>query len=197
MKVRDALLALLAKEPAHGYQLKGSYESLTGGPAVNVGQIYQTIDRLVRDGLVAVDGPKAAVGSEDHAPITTTPKAPAPAPAPADHRRITYVLTEHGRAHVQLLLTAPRPTSSLAAAEHDRSTVAIKVLAALALDPALALRLIDDYRAALLHEISTIRRSTREAVNTLAERLGTEADIVGRESELRWLDLAEQEVRNN
>jgi len=52
--VRLPLLALLAKEPAHGYDLKVQLERIFGQayPAPNVGQIYITLQRLERDGLV-------------------------------------------------------------------------------------------------------------------------------------------------
>jgi DNA-binding PadR family transcriptional regulator len=52
--VRLALLALLAKEPAHGYELKQALEQTFGRayPAPNIGQIYVTLQRLERDGLV-------------------------------------------------------------------------------------------------------------------------------------------------
>ena len=52
--MREVLLALLHKEPAHGYELKGAIESIFGEvwPAVNMGQIYSTLTRLERAGLV-------------------------------------------------------------------------------------------------------------------------------------------------
>jgi DNA-binding PadR family transcriptional regulator len=48
------LLALLAKEPAHGYELKQAIEQTFGNayPSPNIGQIYVTLNRLERDGLV-------------------------------------------------------------------------------------------------------------------------------------------------
>src|SRR6266446_5126068 len=53
MGVREGLLALLEREPAYGYQLKTGFESATGGMwALNVGQVYATLDRLERDGFV-------------------------------------------------------------------------------------------------------------------------------------------------
>ena len=55
MAVREGL-ALIAEEPRYGYQLKTAFESATGGVwALNVGQVYTTLDRLHRDGLVDVD----------------------------------------------------------------------------------------------------------------------------------------------
>jgi DNA-binding PadR family transcriptional regulator len=51
--VRESLLALLQAGPAHGYQLKADFEAATGGLwPLNVGQVYTTLDRLVRDGFV-------------------------------------------------------------------------------------------------------------------------------------------------
>ena len=54
--VRFALLALLADEPAHGYQLKLRFERSVGGVwPLNVGQVYDALRRLERDGLVEPD----------------------------------------------------------------------------------------------------------------------------------------------
>jgi DNA-binding PadR family transcriptional regulator len=52
--VRLPLLALLAKEPAHGYELKTQLEQIFGSayPPPNIGQIYLTLQRLERAGLV-------------------------------------------------------------------------------------------------------------------------------------------------
>ena len=52
--MRLPLLALLAKEPAHGYELKSLLEQIFGEayPPPNIGQIYVTLQRLERDGLV-------------------------------------------------------------------------------------------------------------------------------------------------
>ena len=53
MSVRYGLLALLAEAPTHGYQLKTAFERRTGGSwALNIGQVYTTLQRLERDGLV-------------------------------------------------------------------------------------------------------------------------------------------------
>jgi DNA-binding PadR family transcriptional regulator len=52
--MRLALLALLAKGPAHGYELKQALESLFGSayPQPNIGQIYVTLTRLEKSGLI-------------------------------------------------------------------------------------------------------------------------------------------------
>ena len=53
-QVRSLLLALLAKESAHGYELKQALEQTFGSayPSPNIGQIYVTLGRLEKDGLV-------------------------------------------------------------------------------------------------------------------------------------------------
>ncbi|MFB7177894.1 PadR family transcriptional regulator [Streptomyces sp. NPDC056257] len=52
--MRLALLALLARGPAHGYELKQDLEKLLGAayPQPNVGQIYVTLGRLEKSGLI-------------------------------------------------------------------------------------------------------------------------------------------------
>ena len=53
MSVRFGLLALLDEAPSHGYHLKTAFERRTGGSwPLNIGQVYTTIQRLERDGLV-------------------------------------------------------------------------------------------------------------------------------------------------
>jgi DNA-binding PadR family transcriptional regulator len=60
MSVREGLLALLAEAPKHGYQLKQEFEATTAGIwPLNIGQVYTTLDRLERDGLVAHTGTEA------------------------------------------------------------------------------------------------------------------------------------------
>ena len=54
MSVRQSLLALLTLGPCYGYQLRAEYTRRTGASReLNVGQIYNTLERLERDGLVA------------------------------------------------------------------------------------------------------------------------------------------------
>ena len=57
MSVRLSLLALLAQGPCYGYQLRTELDWRTGGGGpVNVGQVYNTLDRLERDKLVRKTG---------------------------------------------------------------------------------------------------------------------------------------------
>ena len=77
MSVKQGLLALLAEEPMYGARLRAEFEARTGGTwPLNVGQVYTTLARLERDGLVK------AAGAAD------------------DEGRISYRLTEAGRREV-------------------------------------------------------------------------------------------------
>jgi DNA-binding PadR family transcriptional regulator len=53
MSIKHGLLALLERGPMHGYQLRAAFEESTGGTwPLNIGQVYTTLSRLERDGLV-------------------------------------------------------------------------------------------------------------------------------------------------
>ncbi len=57
MSIRHALLALLSEGPKYGLQLRQEFEARTGEVwPLNVGQVYTTLQRLERDGLVESDG---------------------------------------------------------------------------------------------------------------------------------------------
>lgn len=80
-----ALLGLLAKEPHHGYDLKNALEKALGGNReVNFGQVYTTLARLERDGLVS-----AAAQAED------------------GRGKKTYRITERGQAELGNWLDQP------------------------------------------------------------------------------------------
>ena len=69
MSVPHALLALLSEGPKYGLRLQNEFESRTGEVwPLNVGQVYTTLQRLERDGLVETDearasGRRSATGS--------------------------------------------------------------------------------------------------------------------------------------
>jgi DNA-binding PadR family transcriptional regulator len=54
MPLHHAVLALLSAKPAHGYELKTSFEQAVGNQwgGLNIGHLYQILDRLSRDGLI-------------------------------------------------------------------------------------------------------------------------------------------------
>ncbi len=166
MRVRDTVLALLARAPAHGYQLKLDYERLTRNRPVNVGQIYQTLERLQRDGLVEREDSGDA------------------------ERRVTYRVTDAGRDAARELLY---DADGVPGAAH--SSVAAKVLLATSTPGVDAIEVLDLQRAALLRRAQTRRRQGRANELPSLDRLVLEAEMAFVEAELRWLDLCEAELR--
>ena len=66
MSVRHALLALLSEGPKHGLRLQQEFEERTGEVwPLNVGQVYITLQRLERDGLVESDDERGAGPQEE------------------------------------------------------------------------------------------------------------------------------------
>jgi len=83
MSVRQSLLAILDQGDCYGSQLRAEYTRRTGA-TVNVGQIYTTLERLARDGLVE------NLGADDEG-------------------RILWGLTAAGRVETRAWLAAPSP----------------------------------------------------------------------------------------
>src|SRR5262245_62074215 len=115
MTVRSAILQLLDEGDRHGYQLKVDFEARTGGIwPLNVGQVYTTLDRLLRDGFVEEVGTQSDAGQR------------------------TYRVTESGRNEVKRWL-AGSPVD----ADPPRDELIMKVLLAIGRGPDEALALID------------------------------------------------------
>src|SRR5262245_17536462 len=63
MSLRFGVLGLLSEEPMHGYEVKSRFEAMLGGSwEVNIGQVYATLQRLERDGLVEAVGERGDRG---------------------------------------------------------------------------------------------------------------------------------------
>ena len=63
MSLKFGVLGLLAEEPLHGYEVKTRFEAMLGGSwEVNIGQVYATLQRLERDGLVRAVGTRGDRG---------------------------------------------------------------------------------------------------------------------------------------
>src|SRR2546427_11202550 len=85
VSLKFGILGLLAEEPLHGYDVKNRFESLLGGSwEVNFGQVYMTLQRLERDGLIEADGERG------------------------DRRKLAYRLTGSGRPTPDDSLSRPR-----------------------------------------------------------------------------------------
>jgi DNA-binding PadR family transcriptional regulator len=166
MSVREGLLALLAEGPRNGHQLKVEFEAATGGVwPLNVGQVYTTLDRLARDGLVTRAHPNG--DSETNGK--------------------RYELTAAGREELAgwwELIPADEPP--------PRDELMLKVLFAAAIGESQAMKVITEQRTALLGMLQRHRRSPRTAADDdIAAALVRDALIVRAEADLRWLDLCE------
>ena len=65
MSLRFGVLGLLAEQPLHGYEIKQRFEDLLGGTwEVNIGSVYQILQRLERDGLVQAAGDRGDRGRQ-------------------------------------------------------------------------------------------------------------------------------------
>lgn len=166
MKVRDALLVLLSQQPAHGYQLKSDYERISAA-TINIGQVYQTLERLERDAFIRR--------------LTSA----------ADDRRVNYAVTEAGHAAALSTVREVVPLS-----ETTRNDITLRVLLAIEVEaPHEAAIVIDTHRLALISQLQAARQHVRGHVLNLVERLALEADLVSIEAVLRWLDICDDELK--
>src|ERR1700676_1675466 len=63
VSLKFGVMGLLAEEPLHGYEVKQRFEEMLGGTwEVNIGQVYTTLQRLERDGLVEPAGERRERG---------------------------------------------------------------------------------------------------------------------------------------
>lgn len=174
MAVREGLLALLDEGPRYGYQLKTRFEGATGGVwPLNVGQVYTTLDRLERDGLVAAaeaEGQKSyqitAAGREELGAWWQA--VPLDDPPPRDELMLKVLMAiEHDPAHALDVLTRQRTALITLLQHHRRQSRA---------------------RAA------THNGSGNASTDELAEQLVGDALVVRAEADLRWLDLCESRI---
>ena len=179
MSIRRGLLALLAQEPMYGAQLRSEFESRTGGTwPLNVGQVYTTLTRLERDGLVEGAGEADAEG------------------------RIAYRLTDQGRAEVQRWWAAPVDRG-----DTPRDELVIKLALAVTVPGVDIPRLVQTQRTATLRhlqDLTKLKRVTSDTTerrtpdgpgpdqrNELAWLLVLDNLVYAAEAEIRWLDHVE------
>jgi len=121
-------MALIAEEPRYGYQLKTAFESATGGVwPLNIGQVYTTLDRLQRDGLVAVD----AGGEQKRYSLTPGGEealgawwqmTPSDEPPPRDELQLKVLLAiVHGPEHALAVVTRQRTALTRLLQRHRRA----------------------------------------------------------------------------
>lgn len=164
MSVRSGLLALLSVADHHGYELKKELEDRTGSLwELNVGQVYTTLSRLERDGLVVEVGSAGGGGSHD--------------------QRL-YSLTDAGRAEMEDWFARPRRRPS-----PDRDELVIKLTLAAALDDVDLDEVIDAQRDATTAELQRYTRLKGASDPAeLARLFALDAVIAQLDGELRWLE---------
>jgi DNA-binding PadR family transcriptional regulator len=171
MSVRQALLALLEQGPMYGYQLRSEFERRTGSTwPLNVGQVYTTLTRLERDGLVAEHG----ADGEGH---------------------VIYEVTTAGRDEVATWFTTP-----VARTTPPRDELAIKLALAVTVPGVDVGSVIQQQRSATMSALQDYTRLKRRAGESseradLAWGLVLDSLVFAAEAEVRWLDHCEARLR--
>jgi DNA-binding PadR family transcriptional regulator len=168
MSVRHAMLALLSEGPKYGLQLREEFEDRTGEVwPLNVGQVYTTLQRLERDGLVesdenAEDGPQKA-----------------------------FLITSDGQQELAAWLRTPPDLSS-----PPRDELVMKVLVALRMpgtNPHEVIQVHRRYLVQLMQQWTRIKED--EADGSLGLLLAVDAELFRLDSVVRWLDVADARLK--
>ncbi|SRR6266699_4224731 len=167
MSVRHALLALLSEGPKYGLQLREEFEARTGEVwPLNVGQVYTTLQRLERDGLVESDG-------DDDGP------------------QKAFQITGSGAAELAVWLRTPPDLSS-----PPRDELVMKVLVAVRLPGTDVHAVIQAHRRYLVQLMQRWTRiKDSDAEDDLSLALAVDAELFRLDSVVRWLDAAEARLR--
>jgi len=168
VSVRHALLALLSEGPKYGLQLRQEFESRTGDVwPLNVGQVYTTLQRLERDGLVESD--------------ETAEEGP----------QKGFHITADGQAELDNWLRTPPDMSS-----PPRDELVIKVLVALALPGVDVHEVVQVHRRYLVEVMQQWTRLKEDGSRfDLNFALVVDAELFRLDSLVRWLDAADGRLK--
>jgi DNA-binding PadR family transcriptional regulator len=168
MSVRHALLALLSEGPKYGLQLREEFEARTGEVwPLNVGQVYTTLQRLERDGLVESDD------STDEGP------------------QKGFRITSGGAEELAAWLRTPPDLSS-----PPRDELVMKVLVALRIPGVDVHEVIQVHRRYLVELMQQwTRLKEDEAGFDLGLALVVDAELFRLDSVIRWLDAADGRLK--
>ncbi|GAA4214800.1 PadR family transcriptional regulator [Actinocatenispora rupis] len=160
MSIGLTLLGLLESGPRHGYDLKRAYDERFGHDhPLHYGQVYSTLSRLLKGGLVQLEGVEPGAGPE----------------------RKRYAITDAGVTDLDGWLgRAEKPEPYL------QNTLYTKVVLAL-LTGRSADDILDTQRAAHLALMRTLTR--RKSTGDLADQLICDHALFHLEADLRWLEL--------
>jgi DNA-binding PadR family transcriptional regulator len=165
--VQEVVLALLAKEASHGYQLRARLKEALGpvGEAMNAGQIYVMLGRLEKAGLVACEREPGLPDRPD---------------------RKVYALTPAGQQRVAAWL-AEVAWPGVAPAEFH-----LKLVAAAAGRLGDPLALVDAQRRELLRLLRDTQRAAMDEPDGTAAGLLLEGVALRLQADLRWLEACER-----
>jgi DNA-binding PadR family transcriptional regulator len=168
MSVPHALLALLSEGPKYGLQLRQEFEARTGEVwPLNVGQVYTTLQRLERNGLVESDD------------------------AGDDSPQKSFRITAGGEQELAGWLRTPPDLAS-----PPRDELVIKVLVALRVpgtDVAEMIQVHRKYLVELMQQWTRIKEDGAE--DDLGLALAVDAELFRLDSVIRWLDAADARIR--
>ncbi|MEV6963882.1 PadR family transcriptional regulator [Hamadaea sp. NPDC051192] len=177
MSTRHLLLGLLARGPHHGYELKRAHDdALPSAKPLAFGQVYATIGRLERDGLIEPAGSDQASGPE----------------------RVSYRLTGAGRTELaQWLEAVETPAPHLGGALLEKVVVAL-----LAADRQTATQYLVRQRAAHMARMRELTQ-IRQAATSVNEAAAADYTITHLDADLRWMqqtvsrvDALDKEIRS-
>ncbi|MGI8749995.1 MAG: PadR family transcriptional regulator [Thermoleophilaceae bacterium] len=169
MSIRQSLLALLQQGPMYGYQLRSEFESRTGGTwPLNVGQVYTTLSRLERDGLVEPAGEDA-------------------------RKHVFYRCTEAGAAELREWFERPVSVEG-----RPRDELAIKLGLAVGSPGVDVRAVIQGQRTHTMRTLRDYTRLKADVAETdLAWQLVLDSLIFHAEAEVRWLDYCEERLERS
>jgi DNA-binding PadR family transcriptional regulator len=163
---QEVILAMLAKEPTHGYELRARLRQALGpvGEDLNAGQVYVTLTRLEKAGLVASETTPGVSERPDRKVYELTPEG---------QQRVTAWLAE---------VSWPKP---------DLTEFHLKLIAAFAARLADPIAIIDAQRRELLRRLRDAQRAAlAEPVGSDAALL-LEGIVLRLQADLRWLEACE------
>jgi DNA-binding PadR family transcriptional regulator len=164
---QEVILAMLAKEPSYGFELRQRLRGALGpiGADMNAGQIYVTLSRLEKAGLVEADHSTTSADGSD---------------------RKTYALTPDGQQRVAEWIAEvswPRP---------DLAEFHLKLLAAAAAGLADPLTIVDTQRRELLRRLRDAQRAAMAEPDHSDGALLLEGIVLRLQADLRWLEACEK-----
>jgi DNA-binding PadR family transcriptional regulator len=164
---QEAVLALLAKEPSHGYELRARLHQALGplGDAMNAGQIYVTLTRLEKAGLVT---------AERSAGLADRPDRKVYALTAAGQRRVADWLAE---------VSWPKP---------DLTEFHLKLISAEAARLADPVAMVDAQRRELLRRLRDAQRAAMAEPSRSDAALLLEGIVLRLQADLRWLEACER-----